>query len=203
MFVEFVVLPVGIGVGGIEFARLTGAAVLLAALSVIGFRRLNLVLIGSAVIAELIVSHSRGSPLLIVAAALRFLFLSYVLGVVMWQVLRERDVTWDTVAGAAGAYLLIAVVWGVLYQLIERMAPGSFVVAEALRIGPSRDPSAALSYFSLGTMTTMTFGDIRPGTLAIGCLCMSETVVGQLYLAIMIARMVGARLARTAPASRP
>ncbi len=51
-------------------------------------------------------------------------------------------------------------------------------------------------YFSFSTMMTVTFGDVRPTNLTAGDLCMSETLVGQLYLAIMIARMVGLRIAQ-------
>ncbi|TMA94960.1 MAG: two pore domain potassium channel family protein [Deltaproteobacteria bacterium] len=53
-----------------------------------------------------------------------------------------------------------------------------------------------LLYFSFSTMMTVTFGDVRPTNLTAGDLCMSETLVGQLYLAIMIARMVGLRIAQ-------
>ena len=203
MFVELLLLPVELtSVGGMEVARLTGAAVLLAALSVVGWRRLNLILITPVLIAELVIAHSSASGLLILRTTLRFLFLTYALGLIVWHVLRERNVTWDTVAGAACAYLLVAVVWANLYQLVEWIMPGSFVVPDPWRIGRSRDPSAALSYFSLGTMMTMTYGDIRPTNLTAGSLCMSETLVGQLYLAIMIARLVGVRIAVAPPSAQ-
>jgi len=197
MFVELLLLPVELtSVGGMEIARLTGAAVLLAALSVIGWRRLNLILITPVLIAELVIAHSSASSLLILRTTLRFLFLTYALGLIVWHVLRERNVTWDTVAGAACAYLLVAVVWANLYQLVEWIMPGSFVVPDPWRIGRSGDPSGALSYFSLGTMMTLNYGDIRPTNLTAGVLCVTETLVGQLYLAIMIARLVGVRIAR-------
>ena len=197
MFVELLLLPMELtSVGGMEVARLTGAAVLLAALSVIGWRRLNLILIAPVLIAELVITHSGASGLVILRTTLRFLFLSYALGLIIWHVLRERNVTWDTVAGATCAYMLVALAWASVYQLVELIVPGSFAIPDPWRIGPSRDPSAALSYFSLGAMMTVNYGDVRPIKLTAGVLCMAETLVGQFYLAIMIARLVGVRIAR-------
>ena len=46
-------------------------------------------------------------------------------------------------------------------------------------------------YFSFATLTTLGYGDIRPTDAAAGSLCAAEAFIGQLYLAIMIARMVG------------
>jgi hypothetical protein len=126
----------------------------------------------------------------------RALFLGYVLGVILWQVLQEDSVTWDTIAGAACVYVLVALLWGDFYQLVERMFPDSFVIPDGWQLGPSRDPAAALIYFSFGTLTTSSYGDVRPNNLAAGGLCMAEALVGQLYLAIMIARLVGIRVAQ-------
>ena len=57
--------------------------------------------------------------------------------------------------------------------------------------GPGRDLRAALMYFSFSTLTTLGYGDIHPTDPAAGGLCAAEALIGQLYVAIMIARMVG------------
>src|SRR5262245_46425331 len=197
MFVELLLLPLELtSVGGMELARLTGAAVLLAALSVIGWRRLNLILIAPVLIAELVFTHSGASSLVILRSTLPFLFLSYAPGLIIWHVPRQRNVPVVPGGGATCAYMLGALAWATVYQLVERIVPGSFAIPDPWRIGPSRDPSAALSYFSLGAMMTVNYGDVRPVKLTAGVLCMAETLVGQFYLAIMIARLVGVRIAR-------
>jgi len=48
-----------------------------------------------------------------------------------------------------------------------------------------------LMYFSFATLTTVGYGDIHPNNPATGSLCAAEALIGQLYLAIMIARLVG------------
>jgi len=58
-------------------------------------------------------------------------------------------------------------------------------------VGPGGDLRSALMYFSFATLTTLGYGDIHPTDAAAGSLCAAEAFIGQLYLAIMIARMVG------------
>ena len=49
----------------------------------------------------------------------------------------------------------------------------------------------ALTYFSFVTLTSVGYGDIHPNDAGAGGVCAAEAIVGQLYLAIMIARLVG------------
>ena len=46
-------------------------------------------------------------------------------------------------------------------------------------------------YFSLATLTTVGYGDITPQTALAGILASLEAVIGQLYLAVLVARLVG------------
>src|SRR5262249_27363687 len=109
-------------------------------------------------------------------------------------------VTFDTVAGAACAYFLLGLVWGDLFLLVDRWRPGSFAIPTGWMVGPGRDLRSALMYFSFSTLTTLGYGDIHPtdpapagpgADPAAGGLCAAEALIGQLYVAIMIARMVG------------
>jgi hypothetical protein len=123
------------------------------------------------------------------------LFLCYVVAILVWRVLRDRIVTLDTLACAACAYIFLGVVWGDLYVLVEYWRPGSFNIPSSFAIGPERDLRAALMYFSFITLTTVAYGTIHPTDPGVGMLCAAEALIGQLYLAIMIARMVGLHIA--------
>jgi ion channel len=59
------------------------------------------------------------------------------------------------------------------------------------RMGTAGDPTPALVYFSFVTLTTVGYGDITPQWPGAGGLAAAKAVVGQLYLAITIARLVG------------
>ncbi|MFM7735711.1 MAG: potassium channel family protein [Alphaproteobacteria bacterium] len=114
---------------------------------------------------------------------------------ILRQFLAEQVVGWDTVAAAATGFVVIGSIWGDLFLLLERWHPGSFMISPAFDIGSDRDPRAALAYFSFVTLTTVGYGEIAPANVGSGGLSVSEALIGQLYLAVMISRMVGLHLA--------
>jgi hypothetical protein len=109
--------------------------------------------------------------------------------IVLWWVYREGPVTGHRVRGAVAAYLLLAICFSLAYALIEHVRPGSFT----LPLGGAReiqDRSASFLYFSVVTLTTVGFGDIAAVHPVARSLVMVEALVGQLYPAILIARIV-------------
>ncbi len=192
MLAEITLTPFVIMVTGtLTIARWIGALLLLAALSVAGSHRAAVVLFSGAAIFHFASMVSGTTVVAGMAETFRLLFLGYVLGLIVWRVLRDRVVTFDTVAGAACAYFLLGLVWGDLFLLVDRWRPGSFAIPTGWLVGPGRDLRSSLMYFSFATLTTLGYGDIRPTDPAAGALCAAEALIGQLYLAIMIARMVG------------
>ena len=182
MLAELTLAPfIIMATGTLTIARWVGALVLLAALSVAGSHRVAIALFSGALIFHLASMVSETTAVGAAAETFRLLFLSYVFGLIVWRVLHDRIVTLDTVAGAACAYFL----------LVDRWRPGSFAIPTGWMVGPGRDLRSALMYFSFATLTTLGYGDIRPTDAAAGSLCAAEAFIGQLYLAIMIARMVG------------
>ena len=97
---------------------------------------------------------------------------------------------------ALSTYLLAGVFWGIAYVVLERLAPGS-LQAGGGAIADFSFPDAI--YFSFVTLATLGYGDILPvGSIARG-LAIFETVFGQLYLAVMVARLVGLRTMTEGP----
>lgn len=124
------------------------------------------------------------------------ILLGYAAVLILYDVLHGGPVTADKLCGAMCVYLLIGVVWAVLYSLIEYGSPGSFAVSQAalaldVRNGSGYEAFATLEYFSFVTLTTLGYGDITPVSPTARTLASFEAVVGQLYLAVMIARLVG------------
>jgi hypothetical protein len=141
--------------------------------------------------AHLLAASWGAFPTHVVALTLRAVFFGYTTGLIVWTTMRRSDVTIDTIAGAACAYTLLAVVWANLYRLLEMFHPGSFQIPPAWLLGPDKDPAAALAYLSFMTLTTVGYGDVTPSWPGAGGLAAAEAIVGQLYLAITIARLVG------------
>jgi surface polysaccharide O-acyltransferase-like enzyme len=179
---------------GLGIAKLVAGMVLVIALLAVGVRRAGVALFVPALVAMAIEQWS-GTSGHAASIALRLLFFVYVTVLIVGHVLRERTVAGDTIAGAACAYLTIAMVWANAYLLLEWWQPGSFTATGGFATGPTDDVRPALAYLSVGMLTTVG-STIQPTHLGAAGLCISESVVGQLYLAIMIARLVGIQVAR-------
>jgi len=118
------------------------------------------------------------------------LFLAYALVMLLRAVLRAETVTLDTIYGALSVYLLIAFVWGVAYMLLETLHPG------ALAMDSTRHPNHQIDwsdcmYYSFTTLTSLGYGDIAPVLPQSRSLSILEAVSGVMYVAVLIARLVG------------
>jgi hypothetical protein len=109
--------------------------------------------------------------------------------IVLWQVYREGPVTAHRIQGAVAAYLLLSIIFAVAYGLLENLQPGSFQTSSALEEYSGR-VSRSFYYFSVVTLTTTGYGDIAPVSAYARSLAMMEALIGQLYPAILIARLV-------------
>lgn len=128
--------------------------------------------------------------------ALKLLCLTILLFVTLKRTLRPGRVTVFRVIGAIAGYLLIGFTWAFAYQLIVQEIP------DAIYFEPGTAEAAGqpghLIYFSFITLTTVGYGDAHPVHPAARSLAVAEALVGQLYLATLIASLVGmASLARS------
>jgi hypothetical protein len=125
-------------------------------------------------------------------------FLSLIVTLLAAAVLRKPTVTLDNILGAFTGYLLIAVIWGIGYSLIELNEPGSFRVNDALQSewASPAERDWVLNYFSCCTLMTVGYGDVTPVHAAARTLAVLEAMTGQLYLAVLVAVLVGIQVAQ-------
>ena len=114
------------------------------------------------------------------------IFLMQMLFMIWIHIEKENDVTIELVMAAACTYILIGMVWAYAYYFLESFHPDSFKAAE----NPG-DDLWNFYYYSFVTLTTMGYGDILAITKSARALSTLEAITGQLYLAIMISRLVG------------
>ncbi len=126
--------------------------------------------------------------------ALAILAISLLTGFVLRHVFREGPITADRIRGSILAYLLLGILWGLAYQLIDLCVPGAFRFPETHVSGPGR-LNQSLVYFSYVTLTTVGYGDITPLYPVARTLAAAEALVGQLYPAILIGRLVSLQIA--------
>lgn len=113
-------------------------------------------------------------------AAIFFLIL-----LLLIRVFRKGPVSGSRLQGAVAVYLLLGLVWAHAYVIFSRDHANAFVTNE-------NTPAtvAAWTYFSFVTLTTVGYGDIIPKAPAARMLAVGEALTGQLYLAVMLARLV-------------
>jgi len=110
---------------------------------------------------------------------------------ILGYVLRSGRVTADKIFAAVCVYMLIGYAWTFAYALLDEMQPGSFA---ALAETPRHDyaaPVMQLRYFSFMTLTTVGYGDVVPRSPATRTVATLEAVMGQIYLTVLVARLVG------------
>lgn len=141
-------------------------------------------------------------------------FFAYLAILILRWTLQQHEVDTETIYGAVSVYLLMALVWGLAYFAIALTDPGSFHFPDedglggiqAARAAPavertsptvvdwkgvSNSAQGTMMYFSFVTLTTLGYGDIYPASDATRILAMLEATLGQLYLVILVARLVG------------
>jgi hypothetical protein len=123
-----------------------------------------------------------------------FVILTSVLLFATWSLIlfavRARSVAAEHIYAVVSSYLLFGLFAGILYMAVIQIWPNSFAMHGVL-IRPEAFTLQNAIYFSFMTVTTLGYGDLEPiGEVARG-LAILEAVAGQLYLTVMVARLVG------------
>jgi hypothetical protein len=151
-------------------------------------------------VVERILAVTLVTPQFYLASAICWMaFLGYITLVELRSVLEQRQVTNETISMAISVYLLMALTWAMVYFAIFQLNP----LALAFQQFPGSPTDVTSNahahlplfvYFSLSTISTLGFGDIMPVSLPARYAAVAEGITGQLYLAILVARLVSMQL---------
>jgi hypothetical protein len=161
-----------------------------------GNRRTFLIAFASALVAVLstLALYVHRTPALefLSLASFAFFFVVIILDILAF-ILRSERVTADIIFASVSAYLLIGFLWSFFYILVEYLNPGSFSIPAFDALEGASSPRYRydhLSYFSFVTLTSLGYGDITPLGHGTRSLAVLEAVTGQMYVAVLIARLV-------------
>ena len=121
-------------------------------------------------------------------------FFAYVLIIMISYLFKEKNVTVEVITSAISVYFLIGLTWTFVFSLLEIFHPGSFSLSSQNQV---KDIDQ-LFYYSFVTLTTIGYGDITALTLPAGSLSALEAMMGQIYLAVLVARLVGMYILQSA-----
>jgi hypothetical protein len=135
------------------------------------------------------------------------LFFTYIGVAILSHALKAERVTFDKICAALCSYLLIGMIFALLYSLLEFLDPGAFLAGgEVISQG---DPKAFYGagigqaiYFSFTTLTTLGYGDLTGGTVVAKNLSVLEAIIGQIYLVVLVARLVGLEISHSKEGSQ-
>jgi voltage-gated potassium channel len=117
----------------------------------------------------------------------------------LYRILRAvlvNQASGDAIFGAVCGYLLLGVIWALLYSAVETASPGSFNSSTSSKTpaGVERLDRAVLSYYSFITLATVGYGDVTPTAPLTRTLAWIEAIIGQFYLAVLVAGLVGIKV---------
>lgn len=118
------------------------------------------------------------------------IFYAFAVVAVLSRIGRYRRITVDEITGAISAYILIGLFFTMLFLWLELLHPGSFEIRAQV------NPNKIVDYsdfvlFSFATLTTLGYGDITPLTHLAQVLSVLESMIGVLYVAVLVGGLVG------------
>jgi hypothetical protein len=193
-----------------RFADLMVAAALVAALvetvrsrhNTIWALALGVPAIGVRMIAAFRLDTTAQNTTVLTLSALFFAFL-------IWNLLHDLNTrdrsTSERIFGALCAYVFIGLLFALIFAHLEYRNPGSFSFSNDLLAAQTAGESSLLpvfTYFSFVTMTTLGYGDISPVAEHARTLAWLEALLGQLYLAVMVAGFVALHISENMKKNR-
>jgi hypothetical protein len=134
-----------------------------------------------------------------VCLAVGYLFAASFFGFALYGILRTilaKKVSGNALLGAVCGYLLLGIIWSLIYSTVETAQPGSLFAGRphAECISAPSGSRGIYTYYSFVTLTTLGYGDITPVTPFARTLAWLEAMTGQLYLAVLVAGLVGLKV---------
>ncbi|HYV35542.1 MAG TPA: potassium channel family protein [Gemmataceae bacterium] len=140
----------------------------------------------------------RHSSMVVALHVCAALFFAFTIASIMRVIHREKTISADSIYGAFCGYLLVGLAFGHLFALNEVFYPGSLQgpTGVPLRIEDQDWRHFEFGYFSFITLTTVGYGDVTPINESARALAVVEAIVGQFYIAVLMAELIGKRVAQ-------
>ena len=141
-------------------------------------------------------SQRRTDWLVILQILLWVLTLIFVTATILEAIFQSEDVTVETLQVSLRVYLLLGLIWVFAFALIEVAAPGSFPSQHGFQVAWLDDRSRRAEFMRLFVLSDSTLagsgtGDLTTSTGFASIVVALEAMMGQIFLAVGLARLVG------------
>lgn len=122
-------------------------------------------------------------------------FLIYTITLVLRALFTAQRVTLNVVCSSLCVYIMLGLLWALVFSLADVIHPGSFLfvnaeVGDQSKMQFGTEQAILPIYYSFVTITTLGYGDIVPTTPQVRMFAAIEALTGQLYIAVLVARLV-------------
>ncbi len=151
--------------------------------------RLGIIAILPAIVSRWFYMYQPEEILLYISSISTAGFMAFNAYALLVYILNQQEPQPDTIYGGICVYLLLGYLWSDLYAITELFSPGSFSFSAGELTLVSM--KGELNYFSFVTLATLGYGEITPVSALARTLAILEAVIGQMFVAVFIARLVG------------
>ncbi|MFZ0584604.1 MAG: ion channel [Candidatus Acidiferrales bacterium] len=180
---------------GFYALRVVGSVVIVISVYAISLRRsvliFALILAVPALVQRFRLPEPTASTFSIMNIVLSFVFDVFVVVVIFRRVFAHEQTNSETVFGALCIYLLVGFSFASLYGMLSVLQPGAFYLDPHTNLHTVANRFDFI-YYSYGTMTSLGAAGITPVSAQARSLTVVEAIVGVLYLAVLVARLIGA-----------
>ncbi len=138
----------------------------------------------------------------ITMSLLNLIVITFTTGLLLLDVMKGGEVTLDRIIGAGCVYVLLGLLFAFAYMTLHGFSDGALIAGRDSSLDREIPVLADYLYFSYVTLTTLGLGDITLTTMFGRLLVGVEAIVGQLYLTILVARLVGLHIVHTSHRER-
>jgi hypothetical protein len=145
-----------------------------------------------------VLSGATRDQVLLAYHALAALFLGAGVVLILRGIFEQKTIRSDDVIGGLCGYLLAGAVWSNLYQLLEGVVPGSFSLEPqiAWQLAQPNPRRFLFNFFSFVTISSLGTNQLSPVSPLASWLVCLEAIFGQFYVAVVVAQVVGLKLAQ-------
>ena len=111
------------------------------------------------------------------------------------HILKTKTVTRETLAAAISGYIMMGMVFAIIFFIIDIIHPNSFLLPPGCVPALEAHDARTYFYISFVTLTTVGFGDSVPISPLARSFTLLEAIFGQLFIAVLIASLVGKKIA--------